>query len=140
MASIGEIRAAIKETLETAIPGLHVHALMAGVANVPAVVVQPVEADYDGAMGRGLDTWNFDLIVLASRADERTSQERLDELVDGGGDRSVRKAIFDNRKLGLADGTQGHISGMSDYNGRHDVGTMTYAGATLRLVVTTKPA
>src|SRR5688572_7228603 len=101
MASVGEIRAAIKATLEANISPLHVHNLMAGVANVPAVVVQPVEADFEVAMGRGLDAWEFDLLVLASKADERTSQERLDELVDGGGDRSIRKAIFNNNSLGL---------------------------------------
>lgn len=139
MASIGEIRAALKETLETAISGIHVHDKMVGIVNVPAVVVQPVEADFEVAMGRGLDAWNFDLIVLASKADERTSQERLDELVDGGGDKSVRKAVFSNNTLGLPS-TNAHISGMSGYNGQYTVGSFTYAGATLHLAVRTKPS
>lgn len=139
MASVGEIREAIKETLEANIDGLHVHAKMPGSVNVPAVIVQPVDADFDVAFGRGTDTWNFDLIVLTSRADEITAQDRLDELVDGGGDMSVRKAIFSNNTLGLAS-TNAHVSGMSEYKGQHAVGAFVYAGATLRLAVHTKPS
>lgn len=139
MASIAEIRAALKETLQGAIDGLHVHELMAGVANVPAVVVMPEDADFEVAMGRGLDAWNFDLLVLAGKADERTWQQRLDELVDGGGDKSIRKAVFQNKTLGLAN-TNAHISGMSGYGSQHTVGSFTYAGANLRLTVYTKPS
>lgn len=139
MATVAEVRAAIKTVLEAAITGLHVHDKMVGVANVPAVVVKPVEADYDQAMGRGLDKWEYDLLVLASKADELTSQERLDEMVDGGGTKSVRKAIFNNNTLNLAN-TNAHVSSMSNYDGRHTVGAFTYAGANLRLVVHTKPS
>lgn len=138
MASVTEVREGIKASLEAAIPGLTVHAKMSGVANVPAVVVQPVEADFEVAMGRGLDAWQYDLIVLASRADEAAAQDRLDEYVDGGGDKSIRRAIFNNNTLGLAN-TNAHVSGMADYNGQHAVGPISYAGATLRLVVRTKP-
>jgi len=138
MASITEVRNAIKATLEAAIPGLTVHARMSGVANVPAVVVRPVEADFEVAMRKGLDTWTYTLIVLTSRADEVASQDKLDEYVDGGGERSIRTAIFNNKTLGLAN-TDAHVSGMSDYNGQHAVGPITYAGAELRLVVHTKP-
>lgn len=139
MASVSDVRTGIKTTLEAAISGLTVHSKMSGVANVPAVVVQPVEADFEVAMGRGLDAWTYDLIVLTSRADDANSQEKLDEYVDGGGSKSVRSAIFSNNTLGLAN-TNAHISGMSGYNGQHVVGPITYAGATLRLVVRTKPA
>jgi hypothetical protein len=139
MASITQVRNAIKTVLEGAIPGLTVHAKMSGVANVPAVVVRPVDANFEVAMGRGIDSWEYTLIVLASRADEVAAQDRIDEYIDGGGDKSIRKAIFNNRTLGLAD-TTAHISGMADYNGQHAVGPITYAGAELRLVVHTKPA
>ncbi len=139
MASIAEVREALKTTLEAAIDGLHVHALMAGVANVPAVVVMPEDADFDVAMGRGIDEWHYDLLVLAGKADERTWQQRLDELVDGGGDKSIRKTIFQNKTLGLAN-TNAHISGMTGYGSQHTVGSFSYAGATLRLTVHTKPA
>lgn len=136
---MAEVRAALKTVLEAAISGLTVHQKMAGVANVPAVVVQPVGAEYDVAMARGTDSWDLDLIVLASRADEPTSQERIDELIDGGGAMSVRAAVFANRSLGLSN-TDAHVSRMSGYNGQHTVGTFTYAGATLHLVVHTKPS
>lgn len=139
MATVAEVRAAIKTVLEAAISGLSVHQKMVGIANVPAVVVQPVDTDYDQAMARGMDTWAYDLIVLASKADETTAQERLDEMVDGGGAKSVRKAIFDNKTLGLTN-TDAHVARMSGYNGQHSVGAFTYVGATLRLVVHTKPS
>lgn len=137
---MAEVRAAIKTVLEAAIAApFFVHSKLAGVTNPPAVVVKPADADYEVAFGRGVDTWNYDLIVLASLADDATAQEKLDELVDGGGTKSIRKAIFNNRTLGLAN-TDAHISGMSDYDGRHTVGTLTYAGAVLRLVVHTQPS
>ncbi len=139
MASIAEVRDALKTTLEAAIDGLHVHALMAGVANVPAVVVMPEDADFNLAMSRGIDEWHFDLLVLAGKADERTWQQRLDEMVDGGGDKSIRKAVFLNKTLGLPE-TNAHISGMSGYGSQHTVGSFVYAGANLRLTVFTKPS
>lgn len=139
MATVAEVRAALKTVLEAAITGLTVHQKMVGIANVPAVVVQPVDTNFDVAMGKGTDTWHYDLIVLTSRADETTSQDHLDEYLDGGGSLSVRAAIFASQGLGLSN-TNAHVSGMSGYGGQHVVGAFTYAGATLQLVVHTKPS
>ena len=139
MASLNQIRTAVKTTLEAAITGLTVHRTVTGQINVPAVVVRPGDdtADFDVAMGRGTDTWNLDLLILISRADAELSEDQLDEYLTGAGDKSIRQAIFNARTLGLSN-TDAHVSGASGYGGNFEVGGVQYAGVALRLVVHTK--
>lgn len=139
MASLTDIRTAIKTVLEAALTGVTVYPRPAGQVNVPAIIVKPADANFDVSLARGTDSWQLDLTVLVAKADDVLAQEKLDPYVDGGGSSSVRKAIFDNKSLGLTD-TNAHVSGMSDYDGQHVVGAETYAGAVLRLIVHTKPS
>lgn len=140
MASLKQIRTAVKTTLEAAITGLTVHRTVNGQINVPAVVVRPSPddtADFLVAMGRGTDTYQIDLLVLMCRADGELSEDQLDEYVTGAGDKSIRQAIFNAKTLGLSN-TDAHVSGMSGYGAAFEVGGVQYSGAALRLVVHTK--
>jgi hypothetical protein len=137
MASLSEIRAAVVATVSAGVPGLNVHAAVPDGVVVPALLVLPVETNFDRAFGRGLDEHQFDLIVLVSKAVAEVGQSRLDEYVTGAGPRSIREAIFADRALGLTDGTEAHVSGMSRYGQEFTVGGVTYSGAVLRLVAIT---
>jgi hypothetical protein len=141
MASLSAIRTAVKTTLQDAIPGLHAYDTIPDVPNVlPCAVVMPSTADFLVAMGRGADTWMFDLLVLVGTGDVDAAQYQLDGFVSGAGAGSIREAIWQNRGLGLEDGTDAHVAAMTGYNLQFSAATMEHLGATLRLVVHTAGA
>lgn len=137
MASLSTIRDAIKTTLESAIGGLSVYDTVPEASNLPAIVVVPNMASFDVAMGRGVDTWEFDLAVLVSFSDADIAQDSLDDYVTGAGPKSVRQAIFNNKTLGLTD-ANAHVHEMSDYGSGFEMAKVQHIGAKLRLVVHTK--
>lgn len=138
MASLGAIRTAIKTTLVAAIAGLHAYDKISGSVNVPAVVVEPEDADFNVAMGRGTDTWGFTLSVVVSDNDEIVGQTKLDDFVTGAGSKSIRAAIFNARSLGLTS-TDAHVAAMTSYGVRFEqAADLQHIGATLRLVVHTR--
>lgn len=137
MASLSAIRTALKETIEAAVTDLHGYANMPESVNLPAVVVLPTGADFDVAMGRGTDTYTFNVLVLVSRRDDTLAQFDLDDYVTGAGDKSIRQAIFDARSLGLTD-TDAHVTGMSSYGAGFEVGGVVHVGAVLACQVHTK--
>lgn len=138
MAALAAIRTAIKTTLEANITDLRVHDTIPDSISPPALVVAPAEsaADFQVAMGRGLDTWNFDLLVLVSMTTARIAQDALDAYVTGAGASSIRQAIFNNKTLGLDD-VDARVASVSKYDFTYTVGSIDYAGATLRLIVHT---
>lgn len=136
MASLAAIRTAVKTTVEAAISGLQVHDLIPAKPVPPCVLVMPAEADFVVAMGRGTDTWQFDLTVLVPTADLVVGQSLLDPYITGDGISSIREAIWNARALGLSN-VDAHVAGMSEYGGLHDYGGTQHVGATLRLIVHT---
>lgn len=137
MASISEIRDAIKETLEVSLPDLHVYDTVPDSPNVlPAAILIPFTADFDMAMGRGLDQWVFDILVLVSGSEMDIRQDELDAYVTGSGSRSIRQVIFQNRGLGRSD-VDAHVSEMTEYGMRFEAAQVEHIGARLKLVVNT---
>lgn len=136
MASLASIRTAVKTTLESAISGLQVHDLIPAKPVPPCVLVMPAEADFVVAMGRGTDTWTFELTVVVPTSDLVVGQALLDPYLTGDGSTSIREAIWNARTLGLS-GTDAHVAGMSEYGGLHSYGEANHVGATLRLIVHT---
>lgn len=138
MASLAQLRTAIKTTLEANLTGVNVHRKTPGSAAGVVIVAQLAEdsANFTVAMGRGSDTWNFDLLVLVPASMLDTSQDALDDYVTGAGSKSVRQVVFNNRTLGLAS-TDAHVSAMGGYGADYVLGQTQYVGATLRLVVHT---
>lgn len=137
MASLEQIRDGIKTTIETAITTLHVYDTVPDSANVlPAVIVVPFTSDFEVAMSRGVDTWEFDLWVLVSMSEMGIKQDSLDAYVSGAGSSSIRQAIFNARTLGLS-GTDAHVSQMLEYGARFATAGYPHLGARLRLLVHT---
>jgi hypothetical protein len=140
MATIAQVRAGFKTTIENTISGLFVYRTVPEIANLPAVAcsLAPDEtANFTVAMGRGTDTWNYDLYVLAAYRDAEIGQDDLDQFIDGNGDKSIRQAIFNNRSLGLPN-VDAHISGVSQYGSNFETNDLQHVGAVMRLVVHTK--
>lgn len=137
MASLQAIRDAIKATVDANISGLRVYDTVPDQVAPPALLVLPVESDFAVAFGRGTDTYQIDLFVMTNRTVPRTSQDSLDAFVTGAGSQSIRQAIFNNRTLGLTDGTEAYVSTMSRYGGSFPAAGIDHIGAALRLVVTT---
>lgn len=136
MASLAAIRDAVKTTITANVSGVEVYDTVSDVAITPAVVVYPAEADFNVVMGRGTDTWEFDLYVLCQRAVADEGQDALDAYVTGAGSSSIRQVVFNNRTLGLT-GIDAHVSGMSEYGGFFESAQIPHVGAKLRLVVLT---
>jgi len=137
MASVDQIRGAIKTTLEANITSLHGYKYVPEAAHVlPAVVIIPFTADFAQAMGRGLDEWIFDLLVLVSASDDQVRQAELDSYVTGAGTNSIREVIFNNRTLGLAN-TDAYVSEMTEYGMRFPVSEIEHIGARLKIIVRT---
>lgn len=139
MATLTEIRRAIDNTVQHNIDGLRGFNDVQDVVQVPAMVVMPARdtADFNGAMGRGMDTWRFDLYLLVQRGEAGAAQAKLDAYVDGSGPRSVREVIFKNPDLGLSDGTDAQVEGVREYGGKFQTARIDHVGAIVRLTVRT---
>lgn len=139
MATFAEIREALKTVIEANIEGLKVYPRVPGSATGRALIVRPAApTDFTVAMRRGTDTWQIDLVVVIPLGDTDVAQQHLDSYIDGGGDNSVRRVIFDNRSLGL-DNTDAHVSSLTEY-GQAANASYDNVSATLRLVVHTMPS
>lgn len=137
MASLDDVRGAIKTTIEANISTLHAYKYVPEAANVlPCVVIIPFTSDFAQAMGRGLDEWVFDLLVLVSASDDLVRQAELDSYVTGGGSSSIRQMIFNNRTLGLTS-TDAYVSEMTEYGMRFPAAEIDHIGARLKLIVHT---
>ena len=137
MASFSTIRSAIKTTLADNISGLRVYDTIDDMINVPACVVVPNSIDFNEAMARGTDKYDFDVLVVVSRADSRSGQNQLDSFINGSGSNSIRQAIFQNSTLGQSD-TSAVVTTMNDYGGTYAVNGVESIGARLGVTVYTK--
>lgn len=138
MATLAQVRDAVKTTLEALVPDVVVYPRFASVVNPPAVVVVPAETDYAVTMGRSTMRWDLDLYVLASSEDDGLAQWELDDLVDIDGAKSIVKALF-GEDLGLTD-THAHVASMRAYGSTFEAAGCPHIGAILRLAVITKGA
>lgn len=100
MATISELRAGLATNLAT-IAGLRTTSTVPDQVNPPIAVVMPPTITYDLAFARsGGDEFEFIVMVIVGRVDERTAQNRLDQFCTGTGASSVKAAIENNRTLG----------------------------------------
>ncbi len=59
----------------------------------PCAIVGNVTVDFDDAMQRGLDAYEFDVLAVVSRMSERSGQDELDALLAGTGAGSIKTAL-----------------------------------------------
>ncbi len=97
--SITAIRQGIATNLAT-ISGLRTSYYITDNPNPPIAVVTPPTIKYGLSFGVGLDEYNFQVIVLVTRADERIGQELIDAYCAPTGAGSVKAAIESDRTLG----------------------------------------
>lgn len=149
MSTPTEIRAALGTHLKL-IPKLVVS------ANLPAIqtlgdggstVVGGPTADYTGAMGRGLVTWNYPIYLLAPTANYDAATALLDELTAPYGERSVVELLWNYGReaaggLGILDNNgrpnvDAHISELTAYGVEFANAGIDHIGAVLNCVVHT---
>lgn len=132
MTTIAELRAGLATNLAT-ISGLRTSAFVPDNPTPPIAVVVPSRVDFDTTMGRGLDTYTFDVIVIAARATERSAQQVLDGYCNPTGSTSVKAAIETDKTLGgKANGLR--VTDLSSY-GPLNVGDTQYLAATFTVTV-----
>ena len=99
--SIAAIRTALATSLGT-ISGLRTSATVPDDPKPPVAIVLPPTISYDTSMGRGLDTYEFSILVMVGRVSERTAQGSLDAYAAPTGATSIKTAIEADRTLGGA--------------------------------------
>lgn len=138
MATFAELRDAIIAVLDDALPdNVHTYAKVVDRANLPAIVVKPVDATFPFVAAAAEDEWQFDLIVMTSARDVVLAQEELDAFLSGGGPTSIRQIFMRNKALGRNDVLAAYVSGMSDYGVSFAMAGVDNLGCRLRVIVAT---
>lgn len=126
MATISAIRTGIATNLAT-ISGLRTAATMPDQPNPPIAIVMPQSVSFDTAYGRGMDTYEFVVLTIVGRVDERTAQNLLDSYCNPTGATSIKTAIESDRTLG-GEVQDLRVTEMRNYSSV-PVGEITYLAA-----------
>jgi hypothetical protein len=127
VANVSDLRTGIAANLAT-VPGLRTAATVPDQINPPIAVVMPTSITYDLAFARsGGDEYEFSVMVIVGRVDERMAQNKLDAYCSGTGVQSIKEAIESNRTL---DGTafDCRVTSLRSYN-QVSVADVTYLAA-----------
>lgn len=96
--SIATIRDGIAANVAT-ISGLRVAKEIPDNPNPPVAVIMLSNVSYDGAMHRGLVTYNFVITIIVGRVAEREAQRKLDGYISTGSG-SLKAAVESDKTLG----------------------------------------
>lgn len=132
--SVSELRTGIANNLAT-ISGLRTSAFVPDNPTPPIAVVVPQRIEYDAAMNRGMDTYMFDVLVIAQRMSERNAQSLLDGYCNPTGSSSVKTAIQSDTTLG-GKAFDLRVTEMSNYQAL-TIGDTQYLAATFSVTVIT---
>lgn len=99
MASVGTLRTQLATNLAT-ITGLRTNSTMPDNPNPPVAIVMPTSISYDDTFHRGMQTYQFIVLVIVGRADERTAQNSLDAFISSTGSSSIKLAVESDKTLG----------------------------------------
>lgn len=134
MSTLGQIRAAVKTTLEAAISNLVVYEKAGDVTQSPSVVLVPKSENTGVSFAGAGGVYDFELIVMHERQPIEIAQTRLDSLIDKGVASSIPRVINDSSDLGLSD-VSVHVGKMTDYGKEYVSQGATYIGAVLAMKV-----
>jgi hypothetical protein len=127
MATLSELRAGIATNLAT-ISGLRTTPTVPDQINPPIAVVMPNTITYDTAFARsGGDEYEFLVMVIVGRVDERSAQNKLDAYASSSGNSSVKAAIEKDKTLG-GKAFSLRVTNLRNYN-QVTVGDVTYLSA-----------
>jgi len=132
MPTVQELREGLAVRLRT-ISGLRAASTQPDSPNPPQAIVNLDSITYDQAYNRGLDEYQFTILVLAGRVAERTSQNRLEAYLNPTGSSSIKVAIQGDRTLGGKAQTL-RVTEVTSY-GSINVGDVTYLAANITVVV-----
>jgi hypothetical protein len=130
--TVAELRAGLATNLAT-ISGLRTSAFIPDNPSPPIAIVVPQRIDFDQAMGRGMDEYSFDIVVIANRMSERTAQTTLDGYCNPSGALSVKTALEIDKTLG-GKAFDLRVTDMSSYTALA-LGETTYLAATFSVTV-----
>lgn len=97
MASVSQLRDGLASAMST-ITGLRTSATVPDNPRPPIAVVMPERIAYDLNANRGADVFYFTIILIVSRADDRSAQNNLDAFLTGAN--SIKTAVEADRTLG----------------------------------------
>lgn len=97
-ASVSAIRSGLATNLAT-ISGLRTKYRVPEVVNPPMAVVMPASIEFDKAFGRGLDSYEFNVVVFVERMDSRSAEDLLDGYAAPAGATSIKAALESNKTL-----------------------------------------
>ena len=99
MIKISKVRDAIGKNIES-ISGIRIYDQIPDVVVPPCAVVGQLDFTFDVNNMRGLDQASVDIFVIVQRFSERAGQDKLDNLLAGTGNGSIKTALESDRSLG----------------------------------------
>jgi hypothetical protein len=140
MTTVTDLRMALASTIQAGVDisafntGLYTYGNVVESITLPAVVIEPASANFQETFNRGLDSFDFNLFVLVSRADPTSAQPLLDALISGDGASSIRLVIYNNPDLGI-DGVNTVVHSMKGYGGSLEGFGLPHIGAVIQCCV-----
>jgi hypothetical protein len=99
MIQISKVRDALGKNIERG-TGIRIYDTIPDVVVPPCAVVGQLDFTFDIDNARGLDQASVDIFVIVQRISERAGQDKLDQLLAGTGNKSIKTAIESDRTLG----------------------------------------
>jgi len=99
MIQISKVRDALGKNIEQG-TGIRIYDTIPDVVVPPCAVVGQLDFTFDIDNARGLDQASVDIFVIVQRISERAGQDKLDQLLAGTGNKSIKTAIESDRTLG----------------------------------------
>ena len=97
--TMNQLRTGLSNRLAT-ISGLRSYAYIPDDPNPPVAVVLPQGITYDTTMNRGMDEYEFSILVLGGRVSDRAGQLAMDAYCNPSGTSSIKAAIEGEKTLG----------------------------------------
>lgn len=132
MPTFTQLRTGLATNLAT-ISGLRTANLIPDQVNPPIAIITPETITYDTSFARGLDEYNFTILVVVHRVAERSAQSSLDAFCNPTGSTSIKTAIESDRSLGGMAQTL-RVTGLRTYQAL-SVGDVDYLAAEFSVVV-----
>jgi hypothetical protein len=131
ISNINGVRDELKKNLQT-ISGLRTYDLIPDVIVPPCAIVGQLDFTFDIDNQRGLDQASVDVYVIVQRISERSGQEKLDLLLAGSGNGSIKTALESDRSLG---GLVNTLRVISAESGTYQTGDQTFLSYRYNLTI-----
>jgi hypothetical protein len=135
MSTLSEVRAALAQTIRNGVDvTLQAYAYMEDVGDLPAILIEPGDIDYEIEFRRGMVMVPFSIFVLTPRNSDSGGQPLLDELIDWDGANSILRTLHEHSDLGLGD-VDSTVLKVTGYGGRFQWYAQPHTGAIVKLRV-----